>query len=956
VDKPLSGRLNQLLKMAVIAGVESAVRLHVRRGDDLDARDEKGFTPLMLAAAKNRGGICRILLEGGANPDLVDSSGRDALAISQICGAFKACTILKVAFAATAQEYPDIEGPTAKESGVFPKPVDDEGSFKTVNVGETSQEQSTEKPENQPGAPSETAEDTVALPPTCDLLLDFSEDGSVFPDFSAWEVEEDEPPPEEDKTLAMAAAILHRAISRHEPVDTAEDWGDFDVFLPDQAISLLRADDEEGRAGLSNFFLRALREGSVPETALWAQCNEADGSPKEESEALLRLVLNDLGAETDERLESEETHPAQDATAEEDELLSEVFAFVDNLLSNTDDPLRLYLRDFRRVELLTREGEIEIAKRIEEGLRHLVQAISSCPLTVQQILDMATQIEKDELGIDELIDGFVEIETEPAVPGEAEDGVTEEDDEDANAKRAAANLAQIKAEALTQFEFIRKAYKVAQAAQVKYGLGSPQHMKAQGEVTELLVAFRFSVRQVDRLCEQIRNAVEEVRSHERKIMEFCVTRSGMPRPHFIKTFPCNEANLGWLEEEISAKKAYGSTLSKVQDQVRIHQEALIAMQERVGLPIKYLKDINKQMSTGEAKARRAKREMIEANLRLVISIAKKYTNRGLQFLDLIQEGNIGLMKAVDRFEYRRGYKFSTYATWWIRQAITRSIADQARTIRIPVHLVGTINKMDRISRQILNETGIEPDPATLALKMEMPEDKVHKILKIAKEPISMETPIGDDEESLLGDLLEDTEGSDPFDSVAHASLRKVLEGMVANLKPRMAEVLVLRYGLKDGDTHTLEETGTYFGLTRERIRQIEAQAFRLLAKPAQAKILCDWLDLGPGAGALKEKETEQFVATTADGKLPKSDNHKDSEVSLPNPKSTDKVIGLTASKSTDKVIKDATSLGIEVEDRRDLGGGVLIRLIKVDNGDARRLVRKLMGLGFSHWPGLGYRK
>ena len=304
----------------------------------------------------------------------------------------------------------------------------------------------------------------------------------------------------------------------------------------------------------------------------------------------------------------------------------------------------------------------------------------------------------------------------------------------------------------------------------------------------------------------------------------------------------------------------------------------------------------------------------------------------------------------------RGYKFSTYATWWIRQAITRSIADQARTIRIPVHLVGTINKMDRISRQILNETGIEPDPATLALKMEMPEDKVHKILKIAKEPISMETPIGDDEESLLGDLLEDTEGSDPFDSVAHASLRKVLEGMVANLKPRMAEVLVLRYGLKDGDTHTLEETGTYFGLTRERIRQIEAQAFRLLAKPAQAKILCDWLDLGPGAGALKEKETEQFVATTADGKLPKSDNHKDSEVSLPNPKSTDKVIGLTASKSTDKVIKDATSLGIEVEDRRDLGGGVLIRLIKVDNGDARRLVRKLMGLGFSHWPGLGYRK
>ena len=393
-------------------------------------------------------------------------------------------------------------------------------------------------------------------------------------------------------------------------------------------------------------------------------------------------MINDMGIQVYDEAPDAETLLMQDATpavADEDVVAEaeQALTTVDSEFGRTTDPVRMYMREMGSVDLLTREGEIEIAKRIEEGLRHMVQAISSCPLTIQQILDMAAQVEKDELRIDELIDGFVEIEAEaPAAEEETEaddEDTDEDDDEEASAKLAAANLAQLKTDALTQFEFIRKAYKKAQSAQVKYGLGSPQHMKAQNEVTELLMAFRFSVRQVDRLCEQIRNAVEEVRSHERKIMDFCVARSGMPRPHFIKTFPGNETNLAWVDKEIAAKKAYCSTLAKVQYEVKAHQEALIAMQDRVGLPIKNLKDINKQMSTGEAKARRAKREMIEANLRLVISIAKKYTNRGLQFLDLIQEGNIGLMKAVEKFEYRRGYKFSTYATWWIRQAITRSI-------------------------------------------------------------------------------------------------------------------------------------------------------------------------------------------------------------------------------------------------------------------------------------------
>ena len=556
-------------------------------------------------------------------------------------------------------------------------------------------------------------------------------------------------------------------------------------------------------------------------------------------------MINDMGIQVYDEAPDAETllmQEAAPAVADEDVVAEaeQALTTVDSEFGRTTDPVRMYMREMGSVDLLTREGEIEIAKRIEEGLRHMVQAISSCPLTIQQILDMAAQVEKDEMRIDELIDGFVEVETEAAATEEAtetEDDDTDEDDEDASAAVAAANLAQLKAEALAQFDFIRKAYKKAQAAHAKFGLGSPQHMKAQTEVTELLMAIRFSVRQVDGLCEQIRNAVEEVRSHERKIMEFCVARSGMPRPHFIKSFPGNETNLAWLDKEIAAKKAYCSTLSKVQYEVKAHQEALIAMQDRVGLPIKNLKDINKQMSTGEAKARRAKREMIEANLRLVISIAKKYTNRGLQFLDLIQEGNIGLMKAVDKFEYRRGYKFSTYATWWIRQAITRSIADQARTIRIPVHMIETINKMNRISRQILQETGIEPDPATLAVKMEMPEDKIRKIMKIAKEPISMETPIGDDEDSHLGDFIEDSSTLSPDDSAIYANLRDATREVLDSLTSREAKVLRMRFGIEMNTDHTLEEVGKQFDVTRERIRQIEAKALRKLRHPTRSEKL-----------------------------------------------------------------------------------------------------------------------
>jgi RNA polymerase primary sigma factor len=555
---------------------------------------------------------------------------------------------------------------------------------------------------------------------------------------------------------------------------------------------------------------------------------------------------------------------ADDDAAEEAEA---ALSTVDSEFGRTTDPVRMYMREMGTVELLTREKEIEIAKRIEEGQRNMIQAISACPVTIAEILSLAAKIEIDEIRVNELIDGFVEIEMEDESglhddedhehdgeheeegSEESESGSDEEEsDEDeeavaaATAAAAAADLAQLKADALARFAVISDLFTKMGKAFEKHGYLSEQYNLYQAGITEELMAFRFTAKQVEALCNTMRGLVDEIRNNERGVLDICVNKSKMPRPLFIKSFPGNEVNMDWLAQEIKANKPYCEMMSRYQHAILEKQQNLIDIQKRVGLPIADLKEINRRMTNGEARSHRAKRDMIEANLRLVISIAKKYTNRGLQFLDLIQEGNIGLMKAVDKFEYRRGYKFSTYATWWIRQAITRSIADQARTIRIPVHMIETINKMNRISRQILQETGQEADAATLAAKMEMSEDKIHKILKIAKEPISMETPVGDDDDSHLGDFIEDSNTTVPIDAAVYESLRSATADILDSLTQREAKVLRMRFGIEMNTDHTLEEVGKQFDVTRERIRQIEAKALRKLRHPSRSEKLKSFLD------------------------------------------------------------------------------------------------------------------
>jgi RNA polymerase primary sigma factor len=578
----------------------------------------------------------------------------------------------------------------------------------------------------------------------------------------------------------------------------------------------------------------------------------------------LIALLSDIGIMVYEQAPDAETLILNEnaITASSDEEAEEeaeaALGAVDSEFGRTTDPVRMYMREMGTVDLLTREDEIVIAKKIEAGLKDMLMALSACPVTIAEIIELADQIGSGAIQVDDFVDGLVDPNAED-IPmasaaveeidlDEESDEESEEDDEDGGGGGAAASAAsakqleELKQLSLEKFVIIRVQFDKMRRAYDREGYNSVNYTKAQTLIRNELLGFRFTAKSVERLCDTIRTQVNQVWSTERSILNILVDKIGIPRSEVLAQLPKNTMNLQWTDALLKETKPYSALLERNVPAIQELQQKLIDLQNKVVIPLPELKEVHKQMTAGEKRAREAKREMTVANLRLVISIAKKYTNRGLQFLDLIQEGNIGLMKAVDKFEYRRGYKFSTYATWWIRQAITRSIADQARTIRIPVHMIETINKMNRISRQILQETGIEPDAATLAAKMEIPEDKIRKIMKIAKEPISMETPIGDDEDSHLGDFIEDGNTLAPAEAALHDSMRDVVKDILDSLTPREAKVLRMRFGIEMSTDHTLEEVGKQFDVTRERIRQIEAKALRKMRHPSRSDKLKSFLE------------------------------------------------------------------------------------------------------------------
>jgi len=616
-----------------------------------------------------------------------------------------------------------------------------------------------------------------------------------------------------------------------------------------------------GKAQQQSRLKELIQRGREQGYLTYAEVNDhlpEDISDPEQVEDIIRMI-NDMG------INVFETAPDADALllaeADTDEAAAEeaaaALAAVETDIGRTTDPVRMYMREMGTVELLTREGEIEIAKRIEEGIREVMSAIAHFPGTVDGILADYDRVVSEGGRLSDILSGYIDPdddgaaapqEVEPVAPQVASKAAAddkdddEEDEESSDSDEEEGDGGPDPEVARIRFGAVAEQLAKAQKALKKFGRGSQQATDELEALAILFMPIKLVPKQYEALVERVRDALARIRAQERAIMQLCVRDARMPRADFLREFPNNETNLGWAEAIASGKSKYAEAIAARKDDIRACQQKLVDLEQETGLSVADVKDINRRMSIGEAKARRAKKEMVEANLRLVISIAKKYTNRGLQFLDLIQEGNIGLMKAVDKFEYRRGYKFSTYATWWIRQAITRSIADQARTIRIPVHMIETINKLNRISRQMLQEMGREPTPEELGERMEMPEDKIRKVLKIAKEPISMETPIGDDEDSHLGDFIEDSTMQSPIDVATVESLKEATREVLAGLTAREAKVLRMRFGIDMNTDHTLEEVGKQFDVTRERIRQIEAKALRKLRHPTRSEHLRSFLD------------------------------------------------------------------------------------------------------------------
>jgi RNA polymerase primary sigma factor len=624
-------------------------------------------------------------------------------------------------------------------------------------------------------------------------------------------------------------------------------------IAPDPDVPM---DQEQHQSQLKQLIAKGKEQGFLTYTEVNDHLPPGIVEP-DQIEDIVRMI-NDMGIMVHETAPDLIDQTLSDAAVADDdaaEAAAAALASVDSEFGRTTDPVRMYMREMGTVELLTREGELQIAKRIEDGLNQVLSALSVYPRTIEKLLEIFEHVELDELRLSDVISGFTDTEGQPAPAPAApsqqttaaaastdeESGESDEKEDDDSAS-AAPDTGPDPEEVARHVQRLRECYVVVKDQLERFGRDNAHTRASIKEVSEVFLQFKLVASIFQELADILRSTIERIRTQEKIIMGLCVEDAGMPRKVFIETFPDNETNPQWLQDQLTSGEPYAEKLGEVAQEIRRAQRRLQQLERENILTIGEIKEVNRKMSIGEAKARRAKKEMVEANLRLVISIAKKYTNRGLQFLDLIQEGNIGLMKAVDKFEYRRGYKFSTYATWWIRQAITRSIADQARTIRIPVHMIETINKLNRISRQMVQEMGREATPEELAQRMEMPEDKVRKVLKIAKEPISMETPIGDDEDSHLGDFIEDAGVVSPVESATMEGLREATQNMLASLTSREAKVLRMRFGIDMNTDHTLEEVGKQFDVTRERIRQIEAKALRKLRHPTRSDKLRSFLD------------------------------------------------------------------------------------------------------------------
>lgn len=651
---------------------------------------------------------------------------------------------------------------------------------------------------------------------------------------------------------------------------------DYEAALPEDEIEESFEDElpesyiaAEGSDQQQSYLKRLIAHGKVQGYLVYSEVNDylpPDIFDTEQVEDVISM-LNDMGImvyeappDLDNLLLESLPH---NIVPTDEETVDQAAAWVDSEIGRTTDPVRMYMREMGTVELLTRQGEIAIAQRIEEGIKQVLTALASYPEIVVDILKEYDRVATTEIRLSDIISGYTDTEEPVAIPvalvaeelGALEQSITSKtpplaEEEEVSAESGEEGFTE-ETELETgpdpelakeRFTELRGFYNKVITTEKKHGRQHKNTIKAREKLTDAFMRFKLVPRQFDKLTRKMRDLLDQVRAQERVVMQICVAKCKMPRKNFIASFPENETNLNWVAQHVKAKKPYSEELKNHEADIQRVQKKLILLEEQTKLSITEIKEINRNMSIGEAKARRAKKEMVEANLRLVISIAKKYTNRGLQFLDLIQEGNIGLMKAVDKFEYRRGYKFSTYATWWIRQAITRSIADQARTIRIPVHMIETINKLNRISRQILQETGQEPSPEELGKRMDLSEDKIRKILKIAKEPISMETPIGDDEDSHLGDFIEDTMLLSPIEAATNEGLREAVRDILSGLTQREAKVLRMRFGIDMNTDHTLEEVGKQFDVTRERIRQIEAKALRKLRHPTRSELLKSFLE------------------------------------------------------------------------------------------------------------------